>query len=351
MLKFILRRLYQMFFILFGVVTLVFILFSLLPSPEQLSLGQRSDIMSKEAVEKELGINQPVITRYFHFLNDLSPLSIHDKNPENQEKYQGFSIITTDKSMVLIKSPYLRRSYQSKRFVSDIIMDSFGSTAVLAMCSLAFAAFFGIGLGIVCALYKKGLFVKLIMLLSSAGIAIPSFFSAIIISWIFGYVLQKYTGLGMTGSLWEYDQLGNGMSLQLKNVILPAIALGIRPLSVFVQLTKNSMQEVLKQDYIRTAYAKGMNGWQVMKNHAIKNALNPVITSISGWFASLLAGAFFTEYIFNWKGLGNVTIQALQNSDLPVVTGCVIFISILFILVNSLVDVIYIKLDPRVQLN
>jgi ABC-type dipeptide/oligopeptide/nickel transport system permease component len=162
-------------------------------------------------------------------------------------------------------------------------------------------------------------------------------------------VLNKYTGLGMTGSLYEIDAF-DGEVLQLKNLILPALALGIRPLAIVVQLSRSSMLDELSKDYVRTAKAKGLSSFRIIKDHVLRNALNPVITAISGWFASLMAGAFFVEYIFGWKGIGKVTVEALDKYDFPVVMGSVLYVALFFIVINILVDIIYGFLDPRVRM-
>ena len=180
--------------------------------------------------------------------------------------------------------------------------------------------------------------------------SVPSFFSAIIFAWFFGFVLQKYTHLNMTGSLYEVDDFGEGKYVQIKNLLLPAIVLGIRPLAVVIQLMRNSLLEVLSQDYIRTAKAKGLSMFKIIKRHALKNALNPVVTAISGWFASLLAGAVFVEYIFNWNGLGKEIVNALNTLDLPIIMGSVLVIATMFIIINIFVDIIYGWLDPRIRL-
>ena len=129
------------------------------------------------------------------------------------------------------------------------------------------------------------------------------------------------------------------------------MVLGIRPLAVVTQLMRNSLLEVLSQDYIRTARAKGLSAFQIIINHAMKNALNPVVTAISGWFASLLAGAVFVEYIFAWNGLGKEIVSALNTLDLPVIMGAVLIIALTFVLINVLVDIIYTYLDPKIKLN
>lgn len=180
--------------------------------------------------------------------------------------------------------------------------------------------------------------------------SLPSFFAAILFAWIFGFLLHEFTGLNMTGSLYGVDDFGNGSHLQWRNIILPAIVLGIRPLGVVIQLMRNSLLEVLSQDYIRTARAKGLSEIRIIRKHALKNALNPVVTAISGWFASMLAGAVFVEYIFGWNGLGKEVVEALNTLDLPVIMGSVLVIAATFVVINILVDVIYAWLDPRIRL-
>ena len=181
------------------------------------------------------------------------------------------------------------------------------------------------------------------------GISAPAFFAGIIIAWLFGFVLADYTGLNMSGSLYSYDPF-KGEIITLRNLWLPMITLGLRPLAIIVQLTRSAMLDVLSQDYIRTAKAKGLSRKTIIYKHALKNALNPVITAISGWFASLLAGSFFVEYIFGYNGLGRTTVHALEMSDFPVVMGSILFIAFVFVVVNILVDLLYAWIDPRVKL-
>jgi peptide/nickel transport system permease protein len=184
---------------------------------------------------------------------------------------------------------------------------------------------------------------------SILGISAPSFFMGIIIAYLFGFVLSDFTGLRMTGSLFDTDPFA-GRQLHLENLLLPAITLGIRPMAIITQLTRSAMLDVLNQDYIRTAYAKGLSSKKVIWKHALRNALNPVITAITGWFAELLAGAFFVEYIFGWKGIGKLTVEALEKLDFPVVMGSVLLSSFFFIIINMLADVLYGWADPRVRL-
>jgi peptide/nickel transport system permease protein len=205
-------------------------------------------------------------------------------------------------------------------------------------------------MGVLAAIFKDTFWDRLLLVNSALGMALPSFFAAILIGWLFAIVLGKFTGLSLTGNLWEVDDLGEGVHLRLQNLILPALTLGLRPLGVITQLMRSSLLETLSQDYIRTAKAKGLNKRAIIFRHALRNSLNPVVTSISGWFASMMAGVIFVEYIFSWKGLGYIMVNALNSYDVPLVVGCVLTIAVIFSLVNLLVDIIYGILDPRVRL-
>ncbi len=358
MLQFLVKRLLYALLIFWGVITLVFFLFNILPGdPAKMMLGQRSDISTVESIRKELGLDKSKSLQYIKYLNDLSPLSIHNKQESesyfflDDEKYQYKSLFNISKtSVVVLKTPYLRRSFQSKKLVSEIIAETIPNTFILALVSIVFATVLGIFLGIIAAIKKDSFFDRASILFSALGMSLPSFFAAILIGWIFAFVLGDLTGLNLTGNLYEIDDLGNGVHLQLKNLILPAFTLGIRPLAIVIQLSRNSMLEVLSQDYIRTAKAKGLSFNRIVRKHALKNSLNPVITAVSGWFASLMAGVVFVEYIFGWKGLGYVIVDSLNKYDLPVIVGCVLTISVIFITINTLVDILYSVLDPRVTL-
>ena len=357
MFQYIINKIFYGFLTLFGVVTVIFLLFNILPGdPARMMLDQREDTEQLQNIRKKYGFDKPVFTQYLYYLNDVSPLSFHSKNKENytflsEGKYNAQSLFSLGNKEVVIKTPYLRQSFQRNgKNVSEVIKETLPNTAVLAIVAITIALFLGIVLGIFSALFKDTFFDRLIAVVSTLGMSIPSFFSAILFAWFFGFVLNKYTHLEMTGSLYEVDDFGEGMHIQWKNLILPAIVLGIRPLAVVIQLMRNSLLETLSQDYIRTAKAKGLTMYQVIKKHALKNSLNPVITAISGWFASMLAGAVFVEYIFNWNGLGKEIVNSLNTLDLPVIMGAVLVVATLFIIINILVDILYSWLDPRIRL-
>ena len=337
--------------VLFGVVVVVFLLFHALPGdPVALIAGQRSDISTRQSISKELGLDKPLHRQFLHYLNDLSVISLHEDTPQNRTKYNFYKISNAGHLVVVLKWPYLRRSFQTNKKVTEIIYDNFDDTLWLALSAMVIASVIGIVFGIVAALNQNTFVDHFLISVSVIGISVPSFVAAIVIAMIFGFYLSDYTGLNMTGQLWVNHPI-RGRELQLHNLILPAITLGIRPLSVIVQLTRSSMLEVLSQDYIRTAYAKGLGKFIVVFKHALKNGMNPVITAVSGWLASLMAGAFFIEYIFDWKGLGFTTIKAVQSLDFPVVMGVTLFVAVIFVIINIFVDLLYAAIDPRVRLS
>lgn len=427
MARYIVRKLGYGLLVLWGVVTLVFAIFSINPGdPASMLLGQRADEEAVAAVRKELGLDLPWIQQYLLYLNDVSPLSIHVVDDGDSpffldpDKYEYTRLATVGDVAAVVKYPYLRRSYQSRKSVSEIIAEALPGTVVLAVCAIGFAIVIGILIGIVTARYK-GRFIDGFSLFAAVlGMSAPSFFSGIIISWVGGYlwsvqtelpmlpivfalmglifslakanrrsvirsvefviggvlvglalqginllvetfmgtsvvplaerrILLPGTGLEMTGSLYGVDVF-EGEYLALQNLILPVITLGIRPLAVVVQLMRNALLSEMSKDYVRTARAKGLGTGAVMFRHALRNALNPVVTAVSGWFASMLAGAVFIEFIFNWKGLGLQIFRSLQTDDYPVVMGSVMVIAAAFVVINILVDVIYGWLDPRIRL-
>lgn len=331
-----------------GVVVVVFFVFQGFGDPSRLVMGQRADAATQENIRKELNLDQPKWKQFLFYMNDVSPLSIHTKEDIAAKKLHGFFI--GGKTKFGIKVPYLRRSYQTKKDVWSILMEALPGTLLLAIAAMIIATVAGIFLGVIAAIKKNTWMDTTAIFTSILGISAPSFFMGIIIAYLFGYVLSNYTGLHMTGSWFDIDEISGEKYLTIKNLWLPALTLGIRPLAIITQLTRSSMLDVLNQDYIRTAYAKGLSKRVVVWKHALRNALNPVITAITGWFAELLAGAFFVEYIFGWKGIGKITVEALEKLDFPVVMGSVLVSAAFFILINILADLLYGIIDPRVRI-
>ena len=347
MLQFITRKILYGLLVLVGVVVMVFFLFQGFGDPARLVLGQSGDSTTIKNIRKELALDQSKWKQFLLYLNDVSPISVHTKEDIQKKQLKGFFI--GGNSQFGIKVPYLRRSYQTKKDVGDVLLEALPGTLILALAAMLIATVIGILLGVLAAVKQNTWMDTGSIFASVLGISAPSFFMGIVLAYLFGFVFSQYTGLHMTGSLFDIDPF-TGKNLQLKNLILPAITLGIRPMAIITQLTRSAMLDVLDQDYIRTAYAKGLSKKTVVFRHALRNALNPVITAITGWFAELLAGAFFVEYIFGWKGIGKVTVDALEKLDFPVVMGSVLITATFFIIVNILADVLYGIVDPRVSI-
>lgn len=333
---FLLKRILQGLLVIWGIVSLLFIIFYTLGDPVQYMVGDKADAETKAAISKRFGLDRPLYVQYGKYLNQLSPLGMIE-----DEKGGGFGF----------KIPSLGRSYQTNQPVIQLIAQRLEGTIILASAAILIAAFLGIGLGIFAALRYGSWVDKSILSFSVLGISAPSFFIGVLVAWIFAVKLRPITGLNVSGHFFEENVFTMGRHIIWKNLFLPALALGIRPLAVFIQLTRSSMLDVLQSDYIRTAKAKGLSPRRIRLGHALRNALNPVLTSATGWFASLLAGAFFIEYIFDWQGIGKLTIDALNTKDFPVILGSAIFIGAVFVVVSILTDWLYRVLDPRVRLS
>ncbi|MDB5005349.1 MAG: gsiC [Mucilaginibacter sp.] len=351
MINYLIRKFFYGSAVMLGIVVVVFFLFNILPvDPARMTQGQRADVQSLQTIRKEFGLDKPIPVQFAYYMNDLSAIGIHLNTPVERLRYHYIPLFAISSAKVVaLKWPYLRRSYQTSKDVVSLLLEVVPNTLILATTAMLFAIVIGVFLGIISAIHKDTWIDRSALAFSTLGISAPSFFAGIIIAWIFGFVLSKYTGLNMSGSLYSYDPF-KGEVITWKNLILPMVTLGFRPLAIIVQLTRNAMLDVLGQDYIRTAKAKGLNNNTIIYRHALKNALNPVITAIATWFASLLAGSFFVEYVFGYNGLGKTTVNALEMSDFPVVMGSILFIAFIFVVINILVDVVYVWIDPRVKL-
>ncbi|HXS56668.1 MAG TPA: ABC transporter permease [Hanamia sp.] len=348
MFQILIKKLAYGILVLAGVVVVVFFIFQAFGDPARMVLGQTGDKQTMDNIRKELYLDQPKWKQFLFYVNDISPVAVHSTQEIKEKELHGF-FIGGDKK-IGIKIPYLRRSYQTKKEVTTVLIEALPGTLMLACAAMLFAIIGGISLGILAAVKQNTWMDTSSVFASVIGISAPSFFMAIVIAYLFGLVLHDYTGLSLTGSWFNINEVTGQRYLTLQNLILPALTLGIRPMAIITQLTRSSMLDTLTQDYIRTAYAKGLSKRQVVFGHALRNAINPVITAITGWFAELLAGAFFVEYIFGWKGIGKVTVDALEKLDYPVVMGSVLFAATIFVLINILADVLYGIIDPRVQM-
>lgn len=352
MVQFILKKIVYGMLVLAGVIVLVFFLFQGFGDPSRIVAGQSSDSTTQSNIRRELylidatGEKIPKFKQFLYYLNDVSPVCFHSQAEIKNKKLRGYFV--GGQTKFGIKIPYLRKSYQSKREVWSILMQALPGTLMLAFAAMFIAVLVGIPLGVMAAVKQNTWMDTTAIFSSIVGISAPSFFMGIIMVYVFGFVLSDWTGLHIAGSWFVIDDEGH-RRLAMQNLILPAITLGIRPMAIITQLTRSAMLDVLDQDYIRTAYAKGLSKRQVIWKHGLRNALNPVITAITGWFAELLAGAFFVEYIFGWQGIGKVTVDALEKLDYPVVMGSVLVAATFFIVINILADILYGVVDPRVR--
>lgn len=306
MLAFSVRKFLYSILIILGVMTIIFFVMNLLPDPARMMQGQRADLSTQAAIRHELGLDLPVYERYIKFMAN---------------------VFTGD----------LGRSFTSNRLVMESIMERLPATALLAFSSMLVATLVGIGIGIISAVRSYTLIDNLSMFFAMMGISVPSFVLGLLLMIIFGSWLQILPISGYIDQGWDH-------------LLLPMITLALRPISIIARVTRSSMLDVLSSDYIRTAKAKGQVQKVVILRHALRNALNPVVTTVSAWLAALLTGTFFIEYIFNWPGIGSMTIDAIPRSDFPTIQGTVLLSAVIFVVVNFIVDLIYAKLDPKVKL-
>jgi peptide/nickel transport system permease protein len=318
--------------VLWGVATLVFFLFHAVGGdPARMMLGQVEDEQALAAVRAAYGLDQPLWVQYGRYLGGISPV-------RPVEGVWG------------LHWPDLQTSYQQRGVpVAALIGQTLPNTALLALVSLAAAVLIGVPLGLFSALRAGTWADRLVTVLSTVGMATPSFFSAIVVAWIFAYLLHDWTGLPLNGSLRELDDYGTAVRWEWSHLVLPALTLAVRPVGVIAQMMRSSALEILSLDYVRTAYAKGLSTAQVLRRHVLRNALNPLITTISGWFASLLAGAVFVETVFGWRGAGKLMVDALEGRDFPVVMGAILALSLVFVVLQAVVDWLYRVVDPRIR--
>lgn len=304
---YIVKNFFYSILIILGVITVTFCLLYIIPGdPARMLLGQRADVKSVEAVREELGLNKPLYIQYYKFLT---------------KAIQGD----------------LGRSYSTNREVTKTIIDRFPATALLATSALILSTILGVLIGIISAIKKYSLIDNFSMVFALIGISIPQFVFALLMALIFGAILKWFPISGYITEGWNH-------------LILPMVTLALRPLAIIARMTRSSMLDVMNQDYVRTAKAKGLSNAKVIFKHTLRNALNPVITTLSASLAATLGGAFFIEYIFNWPGIGLLAVDSILKLDFPVIQGTVLFSAIIFVVINFLVDIIYAFLDPKVKL-
>lgn len=304
MFRFLLIRLGSALVVMTGVVCIVFFLLHMIPGdPVEVMLGESAQPADREALRHELGLDQPILRQFQSYVSGLLHLD-------------------------------LGKSLHSKRSISEIMSERLPATFMLAITALLFAILIAFPLGIFSAIRKDTLIDRSAMGFAMLGVSIPNFWMGPILILIFSLWLGWFPVSGSDSP---------------SSIVLPALTLGTALAAILSRMVRSAVLEVLNEDFIRTARAKGMSEWRVIMKHALGNATLPVITVLGLQLGALLGGAVITETIFSWPGIGQLTIDAIQQRDYPVVQACVLVISLIYVLVNTITDLAYGWLDPRIR--
>ena len=304
-LSYLIKRLISAVFVLFGISTLVFLLIHLVPGdPIEVMLGETARPADREALRHALGLDLPILQQWWQYLSSVAHFDLGE-------------------------------SLHSKQAVTQLLLDRLPATAILSIASLSIAIVMALPLGILAAVYKDSIWDRLAMVSAMIGVSIPNFVMGPLLILIFALWLGWVPVSGKEG---------------LSSLILPALTLGSALAAILSRMIRASMLEVIQEDYIRAARARGLSEFRVLGFHALRNAALPVITILGMQLGALLAGAVITETIFSWPGIGQLMIDSIQKRDYPVVQACVLLISFTYVLVNLMTDVTYTALDPRLKL-
>ena len=304
MIKILINRLIQSVPVILGAVTISFVMIHIAPGDPVIAiLGEQYNPEDAKELTEQLRLNEPIFNQYISYIKKISVLD-------------------------------LGKSYISNEDVTDIILYRSYYTLILALLSMFIAIIFGILLGLLAAFYKDSIIDKLAILFSSLLISSPVFFVALILIYIFSLLLPIFPPSGFG---------------ELKYMILPAFALGTRSIAIITKTTRSYMIDILSENYIRTAKAKGLSNIYIIYRHILPNLLLPLITIIGLDLGSYISGAVLTESIFGWPGIGRLSLDSILKRDLPVIEGIVIFSALVFIFINLVIDMLYLIIDPRVK--
>lgn len=302
--KYIFRRILLLIPVILGVSFVVFTIMFFTPGdPAQLILGERAPAEEIAALREQMGLNRPFFVQFFNFIKNA---------------FMGD----------------LGRSFTTKRPVFEELMARFPQTMQLAAAAVLVAVVLGIPIGILSATKQYSAFDMTAMVFALIGVSMPNFWQGLMMILLFSILLRWLPSSGYG---------------TFRHLIMPALTIGTSSMALITRMTRSSMLEVIRQDYIRTARAKGLSERVVINRHALKNALIPVITVIGLQFGYLLGGAVLTETIFSWPGVGRLIVEAIRQKDFPVVQGGVLLLAITFSIVNLVVDILYAYIDPRIK--
>jgi peptide/nickel transport system permease protein len=332
MTAYVFRRLLLALPVLLGIMTAVFALLQLIPGDPAIAMaGEKASVAQVERVREELGLNRPLPVQYFYFLKSVFTLNLGD-------------------------------SLRTHQPVAGELRQFFGATVELSVSALLIALLVGIPVGVIAATHRAAPLDYGTMIFALIGISTPVYWAGIVLIYILSFRLGLFPIGGIIGTGIRLDHLTNGyvtdslltanwtaLRSSLHHLILPALVLSTIPMAIIARLTRSSMLEVLGQDYLRTARAKGLEDRIVIIRHALKNALIPIVTAIGLQFGGLLSGAFLTETVFGRPGLGRYVVTAIGARDYPAIQGTVLVVAVGFVLINLLVDVAYAAIDPRIH--
>jgi len=305
LIRYVARRLLFLAPTVFGVVTLVFFFIHLIPGdPVEVMLGETAEAADKEALRDNLGLNDPLPAQYGNFLGGLARGNLGD-------------------------------SFFYRKPVREVLLERLGPTVELSLAAMLIALLIAIPIGVLAAVKQYGAFDNVSMFVALVGVSMPNFWLGPLLIWLFSLHIEWFPVGGKEGLL---------------SLVLPAITLGTALAAILSRMTRASVLEILNEDFVRTARAKGLPERTVLFKHVLRNALIPVVTIAGLQLGALLSGAVITENVFAWPGLGTLFIEALQSRDYPVVQGCVLFFSLGYVVVNLLVDLLYAAVDPRIRL-
>ncbi len=332
MLKYIIKRILLLIPVLLGVSIIIFAMMRVFsPDPAGIVLGQHATPERMDEWREANGLNEPIVTQYIDYMGGVFKGDFGD-------------------------------SYYSKKPVAKEIFSRFPATIELALCAIIIASVLGISLGVISAVKKNSIIDNMSMILSLVGVSMPIFWLGILLIILFSGTLgwlpaqgrietllrsENVTGLYLIDSLIEGDMESFGSAF--KHLILPSAALAMYSMAIIARMTRSTMLETLSQDYIRTARAKGISEFKVIRKHALSNALIPIVTVIGIQLGYLMGGAVLTETVFAWPGIGKYTVEAIMKSDFPIIQGVVLLVAFIFVMMNLIVDIIYAFLDPRIK--
>jgi peptide/nickel transport system permease protein len=320
MLAFTIRRLFEAAIVMLTVALLAFVLFRFVGDPINQMVGQDTSLEDRLRLREELGLNDPVAVQFARFVASAARFD--------------FGI-----------------SYQMKQPVTAIISERAPATIELALVAALFAVSLGIPMGVYTGIHRESWLSKVFLSVSLIGVSLPTFLIGIFLIYVFAVKLGVLPSFGR-GEVVRlgFWQTGLLTASGLKALILPAITLGLFQMTLVTRLVRAEMLEVLRTDYIKFARARGLTRRAVNFGHALKNTLVPVITVIGLQLGAVIAFAIITETVFQWPGMGLMFIQAVQNADIPVMAAYLMLVACLFVLINFLVDLIYVRVDPRIRI-